>query len=93
MEYKSSPSEHVLSEYKNSYFGNLYYRKLNCQKDQGFYNTIKECFQLNDGKHYDLNPVDWFKADVGLESGNTQKTNTFFCSALIGYVYCSLGFF
>ena len=40
------PLEHVLSEYKNSYFGNLYYRKLNCQKIKVFTTLKKNVFNL-----------------------------------------------
>jgi len=86
------PLNHVLNEYRNTYFGSLYYRKLNCQKDEEFYEKIKECFNKTDTKPYDLNPIDWIKADIGSQFGNVEKTNTFFCSALIGYMYSQLGF-
>lgn len=86
------PLEHILKEYRSTYCGYLYYRKLNCQKDEEFYEKIKECFIKSEGKKYDINPIDWFKTDIGSQIGNTQKTNTFFCSALIGFVYSKLGF-
>ena len=84
------PLEHILREYRNSYTGYLYYRKLSCQKDSEFYEKIKDCFIESEGKKYDLNPIDWFLAAI--DSGDEQKTNTFFCSALMGFVYCKLGF-
>lgn len=86
------PLEHILREYRNSYVGNLYYRKLSCQKDNEFYEKIKDCFIKAEGKKYDLNPIDWFKAGIGTGEGDTQKTSTFFCSALIGFIYSRLGF-
>ena len=81
-----------LGEYKDSYFGNLYYRKLKCQKNELFENKIKECVINTDGKKYDLNILDWFKSLLDLKVGNVHKTNTFWCSALIAYVYAQLGF-
>lgn len=86
------PLQHVLDEYQKSYVGNLYYRRLETEKDESFYNKLKECVNHTEGDKYDLNPVDWFKAEFQLDVGNTRKENTFWCSALVGYVYCQLGF-
>lgn len=86
------PLQHVLDEYQKSYVGNLYYRRLETEKDESFYNKLKECVTHTEGDKYDLNPLDWFKAEFQLDVGNTRKENTFWCSALVGYVYCQLGF-
>ena len=86
------PIEHVLKEYQSSYVGNLYYRKLHANKSEDFYNKLKECVKHTEGDKYDLNPLDWFKAEFQIDMGNTRKENTFWCSALVGYVYCHMGF-
>ena len=86
------PLQHVIDEYQKSYVGNLYYRRLETEKDESFYNKLKECVTHTEGDKYDLNPLDWFKAEFQLDVGNTRKENTFWCSALVGYVYCQLGF-
>ena len=86
------PLNYVLDLYKNSYCGNLYYRQLKCQKNEIFEEKIKECINTTDGKSYDLNLIDWFKSLIDLKIGNIHKTNTFWCSALIAYVYAHLGF-
>lgn len=86
------PMEHVLQEYKNSYVGNLYYRRLHTEKSEDFYTKLKECIKHTEGDKYDLNPLDWFKAEFQIDVGNTRKENTFWCSALVGYVYCHMGF-
>jgi hypothetical protein len=86
------PMEHVLQEYKKSYVGNLYYRRLHTEKSEDFYTKLKECIKHTEGDKYDLNPLDWFKAEFQIDVGNTRKENTFWCSALVGYVYCHLGF-
>tara|TARA_B100001093_G_scaffold466915_1_gene485722 strand:+ start:2452 stop:3099 length:648 start_codon:yes stop_codon:yes gene_type:complete len=86
------PLQHVIDEYKNSYVGNLYYRKLKTKKNDEFYEKLKSCIIHTEGDKYDLNPVDWFKAEFQINIGNTRKEDTFWCSALVGYVYCHLGF-
>ena len=45
-----------------------------------------------DTKPYDLNPLDWSKAARDIEIGDCQKDNTFWCSALVSYIYIKLGF-
>ena len=86
------PLEHVLDEYKKSFVGNLYYRRLETEKSEDFYNKLKDCIKHTEGNKYDLNPLDWFKAEFQLDIGDTRKENTFWCSALVGYVYCHMGF-
>jgi|TARA_B110000977_G_scaffold39805_1_gene53484 hypothetical protein len=85
------PLQHVIDEYKVSYVGNLYHRRLETDKSEDFYNKLKECVNHTEGNKYDLNPVDWFKAEFQLNVGNTRKDDTFWCSSLVGYVYCQLG--
>ena len=41
---------------------------------------------------YDVNPVDWFKAAFGIDIGDVHKKKTFWCSALVAYLYVKLGF-
>jgi len=36
--------------------------------------------------------IDWIKAEFQIELGDEQKENTFWCSALVTYVYINLGF-
>ena len=86
------PLQHVLDEYKKSFVGNLYYRRLETEKSEDFYVKLKDCIKHTEGNKYDLNPLDWFKAEFQLDVGDTRKENTFWCSALVGYVYCHMGF-
>jgi hypothetical protein len=86
------PLQHVLDEYKKSFVGNLYYRRLETEKNEDFYVKLKDCIKHTEGNKYDLNPLDWFKAEFQLDIGDTRKENTFWCSALVGYVYCHMGF-
>lgn len=86
------PLDYVLSQYENGRFGYLYYRKLNCIRNDEFDTNIKEVVINTDTKSYDINPIDWIKAEFDIEIGDEQKENTFWCSALVSYIYVKLGF-
>lgn len=86
------PLEYVLEQYENGNFGYLYYRKLDCVRNEEFDEKVKNIVMKTDGKFYDINPIDWIKAEFQIELGNEQKENTFWCSALVTYVYINLGF-
>ena len=85
------PLEKVLQEYSIKNNGNLYWRKLDCVRDVEFTQRIKEVHHLVHHKPYDLNPIDWVKGLFNIEIGEVQKKNTFWCSALLGYIYSYLG--
>jgi cell wall-associated NlpC family hydrolase len=42
-------------------------------------------------KPYDWNPIDLLKAVLQIKDGTDQRTNSFFCSALVAYVYTKIG--
>jgi len=86
------PLEYVLNQYENGNYGYLYYRKLECDRGEEFHKKMKDIILKTDGTCYDINPVDWIKAEFQIELGNEQKDNTFWCSALVTYVYIQLGF-
>ena len=82
----------VLKEYENGRFGNLYYRRLRCKRDDDFREKIRSTVNQTDAKWYDVDALDWIKALFHIELGNEQRVNTFWCSALVSYVYVQLGF-
>lgn len=86
------PLQHVIDGYKNSYMGNLYYRKLESEKTEEFYTTLTKCINHVEGDKYDMNPIDWLKAKYDIQLGNIHKDSTFWCAALVGYVYSCLGY-
>lgn len=75
-----------------NYKGRIYVRKLHCTRDKKFYEKIIEIHSTVHNIPYDLNPIDWIKAYYQLDIGNTQKENTYWCSALVSFVYVELGF-
>lgn len=83
----------IIKEYNNTNKGTLYYRKLDCKREHTFKNTLSNIIKKVYDKPYDLIPFDWIKSYFHFENiGNTEKTNTFWCSALVTYIYDKLGF-
>ena len=75
-----------------NYKGCIYVRKLHCTRDEKFYEKIIQIHSAVHNIPYDLHPIDWIKAYYQLDIGNTQKENTYWCSALVTFVYVELGF-
>ena len=75
-----------------NYRGRIYVRKLHCTRDKKFYEKIIEIHSTVHNIPYDLNPIDWIKGYFKINIGNTQKENTYWCSALVSFVYVELGF-
>lgn len=76
--------------------GTVFVRKLNVIRDENFYKKMDGIHKEIHNKPYDLNPYDWLIAKINLtnkfnESDKYRKTNSFWCSALLSYVYCKLG--
>lgn len=72
--------------------GSIYWRKLNCTRDVIFYNRLKEAHTIIHNCPYDIVPIDWIKAGLDINLGNTQKKKTFWCSALCAFIYTCWGF-
>ena len=68
-----------------------YYRKLDIKRDANFNNLLNQSYSIVQNKPYDINPIDWIKAAFNLKVGRLHKDNTFFCSALVSFVYVCLG--
>lgn len=75
-----------------NYNGKIYYRKLNCIRNDTFYNNIYNIHSSVHNLPYDDNIIDLLKANLNLNIGNTQKQNTFWCSALVAFIYVKLNF-
>lgn len=84
----------VINTYTNSNgrTGYVYYRSLACARDATFYETTREKIEIVYDKPYDLLPQDWFKSAFDIQSGNEQRMRTFWCSALVAYMYDMYGF-
>jgi hypothetical protein len=81
--------EKVMDTYKD---GQVYWRKLDCTRDDNFYEKLEEAHSVVHNRPYDVIPSDWIKAALHINKGNVQKKKTFWCSALVAYIYTYLGF-
>ena len=86
------PLEDALDYYKNSWVGSVYYRKLNCERNETFRSTLSTLILNTEGTAYDLCIFDWLRACFDIEIGDRQITKRFWCSALVAYLYTELGF-
>ncbi len=81
-----------LEDMMKKYMGKIFVRKLHCSRDGHFYRKIQQIHSDVHNIPYDINPFDWIRADLNINIGNTQKRNTYWCSALVAYFYVKLGF-
>ena len=72
--------------------GYAYYRKLNYDRPDTFDEDVRKLVESVYDKPYDMLPQDWIRSAFHLHGGNQTRTNTFWCSALLAYVYEKLGF-
>lgn len=85
--------EDVLREFsKNS----VYIRKVHCKRDDDFYKRLTDIHKKIHNKPYDLNIFDWISAEYNLNkeilpSQIYKQTNSFWCSALVSYIFYELG--
>ena len=77
----------------NTYEGKIFWRQINCQRDDNFYRKFAEAHSVVHNRPYDLNILDWIRAAFKIEIGPTHRLDEFWCSALVAYVYTKLGFF
>lgn len=70
----------------------LWYRKLRCKRDEMFDIRLERAQSVVHNRPYDLDLFDWVKALFGVHKGNERKKDTFWCSALMAYMYVQFGF-
>lgn len=51
--------------------------------------SLHDIFEITNGKPYDKNPMDWIEAMIGHDF-KPQRTNAFWCSALVGCILTKL---
>ena len=85
-----TPLDEIVDNYLNNN-GKIYYRKVKCSLDNFTEDNLKEVHKVVYNKPYDVNPVDWINAALKREGKHPQNTNTFWCSAFVGYIYTKCG--
>jgi len=91
IKYKYGVQIQELTNIIKNYDGQIFWRKLNdTNKTHNFNEKMKEIYNIVKNKPYDINPIDWLKAEFNLNIGNVQQTTSFWCSALVVYIYVKL---
>tara|TARA_X000000950_G_scaffold52640_1_gene62397 strand:+ start:152 stop:769 length:618 start_codon:yes stop_codon:yes gene_type:complete len=81
-----TPFNEIYNEYKEKN-SNIYVRRIsNNSKNYLTEENLKEVHKVVYNKPYDIVPLDWIEAAVGKDS-DPQKTDRFWCAALVGYIY------
>ena len=80
------PLQSVIDEYN----GSVFWRKVNCNRDDQFNEKLSEAHKLAHAKPYDLNPWDWLRAMFGVKVGG-MTDKRFFCSALVAWICSRVG--
>ena len=92
--YKFGVELEHLDKVLEDWSGDVYVRKLHCDRDDEFYSILVKCHKTIHDKPYDLNVLDWIDAGLkeDLLKDDPQNTNEFWCSALVTYLYTCWGF-
>lgn len=72
--------------------GNAYLRKISAKEGTFSSENVLDIYKKTNAKPYDLNPVDWIEAFFRIDpTFKFGKSDRFFCSALVAYIYQQLG--
>jgi len=83
----------VLDTYKSTSSNiTVYYRSLGRDLNKEEIDKLRLSVDNVYAKPYDLLPQDWLKSAFDIKEGNEQRTQTFWCSALVAYLYDIIGF-
>lgn len=82
-----TPLEQMLKNFKGSV---VITRSINCSNKHFTDEQLKKIHDIVYDKPYDIHPQDWIQALIGKDS-QPQKTDRFWCSALVGYIYTQCG--
>ena len=75
-----------LREVIRNYDGKVYWRRLSCNRTPDFYKKLASAHSIVHNRPYDAG-FDYLKALFNWHIGDLQKENTFFCSALVAFMY------
>lgn len=78
-------------QFLRNYEGTIYVRKIKDGKSNINNEKLKEIHKIVYDKPYDICPKDWIEA-INRKDSNPQKTDRFWCSALVCYILVQLGF-
>lgn len=82
-----TPLFEMIQNFKGS---TILFRKINCNFKCFTDENLKKVHEVVYNKPYDFVPKDWLEALIRKDS-EPQKTDRFWCSALVGYIYTKCG--
>jgi len=80
-----TPLDEILNHYKKE-GGKIWIRRCNYKENPFTNDKLKAIHDVVYDKPYDIVPLDWIEGYLQKDP-DPQKTNRFWCSALIGYIY------
>ena len=85
-----TPLDEVMNNCKNTN-STVFLRRVNCPIGTFNKNVLSQIHEVVYDKPYDIVPEDWINA-INRSDNHPQKTDRFWCSALVGYIYtkCNL---
>ncbi|RZD41628.1 MAG: hypothetical protein CXT73_04595 [Methanobacteriota archaeon] len=83
-----TPIHELINSYKGR--GVIIVRPIHSEPNLFTDKNLKQVHDVVYGKSYDLNPIDWIEAFLKKDL-NPQKTDSFWCSALCGFIYTKCG--
>ena len=84
-----TPFDEIYEHYKEKK-SSIYVRRVNCNPELFNDSKLKEIHDVVYNKPYDIVPKDWLEA-IERKDSDPQKTDRFWCSALVGYIYTKAG--
>ena len=84
-----TPFEEIYQSYQED-SGNIYVRKVNQPNNIFTIDKLEGIHKVIYDKPYDIVPKDWIEGYLQKDP-DPQKTNRFWCSALLGYIYTQCG--
>lgn len=79
-----------MSQVISKYDGNIYWRKLHCDRDPDFYQQVINTHNIVHNKPYDFSMSDWNKIIFKKYSDELRTEKRFICSALVSFFLVSL---
>lgn len=83
-----TPYEEILKNYKKD--GHIFVRRIEYTDNPFTAEKLAEIHKVVYDRPYDIIPSDWIGALLKKDS-HPQKTDRFWCSALVGYIYTQVG--
>ena len=84
-----TPLHEIISNYQKTQ-SKIYYRRIQYTENPFTEERLREIHTIVYDKVYDIIPGDWLSA-LWHRDSHPQKTDRFWCSALLGYIYTQCG--